>query len=94
MDIKQDESYTPKGNSLNLINKQEISIRYGTDTRDLELIQTQVFENPKGWENIYFNNNNNNSNDVKNNYLISNFIQLTIDKNHENGKDTHIRQIK
>jgi len=64
-----------------------ISIKAGTTYHDLQEIKTVDIEEPTGWVSIALMGANNLP-------LRTNFIQLLVLANHQNGRDTHIRQIK
>ncbi|CAO3625387.1 unnamed protein product [Cunninghamella blakesleeana] len=76
-DVSQDESYTPK----------HISIRGGTDFRDLHEIMELECEENVGWKNADFT--------IISDEPIRVFqLQIAVLSTHFNGRDTHIRQIK
>lgn len=79
-DFKLDESYTP----------HHISIKSGTNYHDLKEIKFLELEEANGW--ISFNFKEKDENSEK--YLNTNFIQVGIVQNHQNGRDTHLRQLK
>ncbi|KAF2068202.1 hypothetical protein CYY_010472 [Polysphondylium violaceum] len=64
----------------------KISVKAGTLIHDLQDIITTEFEEPQGWINIPLL--------VHNKPLRANFLQISVLANHQNGRDTHIRQIK
>eukprot|EP01040_Poterioochromonas_malhamensis_P002175 gene2175-2316_t len=83
VDHSVDESYTPK----------KISVNIGTCAHDLIEIVSLDLSDPVGWIIL----------DLTKNSLVSledqscvraHFLQLKISSMHQNGKDTHIRQIK
>mmetsp|Transcript_22502 Transcript_22502/g.42917 ORF Transcript_22502/g.42917 Transcript_22502/m.42917 type:complete len:180 (+) Transcript_22502:216-755(+) len=78
-DFKQDESYTPN----------KISIRAGNSFQDLREIKVVEFEEPVGWVPISLTEENS-----AKDYIRAYFVQLAVLSNHQNGRDTHIRQIK
>eukprot|EP00854_Cymbomonas_tetramitiformis_P013137 gene13137-15509_t len=78
-DFKQDESYTPN----------KISIRAGNSFHDLREIKVVDLEEPVGW--VTFSLLPENS---AKEYIRAYFVQLAVLSNHQNGRDTHIRQIK
>mmetsp|Transcript_12874 Transcript_12874/g.17595 ORF Transcript_12874/g.17595 Transcript_12874/m.17595 type:complete len:179 (-) Transcript_12874:81-617(-) len=78
-DYKQDESYTPN----------KIIIRAGNSFNDLRDIKVVDLEEPVGWMNFQLTEENS-----QKEYLRAYFIQLVIISNHQNGRDTHLRQIK
>mmetsp|Transcript_32402 Transcript_32402/g.63314 ORF Transcript_32402/g.63314 Transcript_32402/m.63314 type:complete len:216 (+) Transcript_32402:126-773(+) len=86
---RHDESYTPS----------KISIRAGTHFHDLQEIQEVSLDEPNGWLRIPlrradsgYQENETATNDQ--NHLRAFMIQIAILANHENGRDSHIRQIK
>ena len=95
---KMDESYTPK----------VLSIRIGTHFHDLKEVQTLELEEPNGWVDIVLNSidsdkktsegddveDNDDANEKQSNGIRTNMIQLAILSNHQNGRDTHLRQVK
>jgi len=78
-DMKLDESYTPN----------KISVRSGTTFHDLQEIKVIEIGDPNGWISIPLSHPK-----KPNNQLKTNFIQMAILGNHQNGRDTHIRQVK
>ncbi|KAH9555168.1 hypothetical protein CY35_08G101100 [Sphagnum magellanicum] len=78
VDFKVDESYTPN----------KISIRAGNSFHDLREIKVVDLDEPAGW--IYISLFPSDSKD----FLRAFFMQLAVLSNHQNGRDTHIRQIK
>lgn len=77
-DYKLDESYTPS----------RISIRSGTHFNDLQEVEIIDLSEPTGWVNIPIK-------DIRDNNPIRTFmIQIAVISNHQNGRDTHMRQIK
>ncbi|KYR02886.1 hypothetical protein DLAC_11440 [Tieghemostelium lacteum] len=64
----------------------KIQIKAGTTLHDLQEIITTDFEEPVGWIDIPISLNNK--------PLKANLFQISILANHQNGRDTHIRQIK
>ena len=83
-DFKHDESYTPS----------KISIRAGTTFHDLQEIHVEELTEPSGWVKILPPPEQlPDSTDVSR-VLRTHFIQVAILANHQNGRDTHIRQIK
>lgn len=79
-DFKLDESYTPA----------KISIRAGTNFHDLQEIHMQELSEPSGWVTILPQRPAESGEDA----LRTHFLQVAILANHQNGRDTHIRQIK
>ena len=78
-----DESYTPK----------KLSVSVGTCVHDLIEISSIELHEPVGWVIVDL---------TKNNYCAStdhscvraHFLQLKVSAMHQNGKDTHIRQVR
>jgi len=84
-DFKLDESYTPS----------KISIRVGSTFHDLQEIHVHDLNEPSGWVTILppsvcTAEGEGGTEKV----LRTHFIQVAILANHQNGRDTHIRQIK
>ncbi|KAI5072287.1 hypothetical protein GOP47_0012393 [Adiantum capillus-veneris] len=78
VDYKHDESYTPN----------KISVRAGNSFHDLrEIKQVDLFE-PVGWVRVSLCPNDSIE------FLRAFLVQLAVLSNHQNGRDTHIRQIK
>ncbi|EGG14181.1 anaphase promoting complex subunit 10 [Cavenderia fasciculata] len=63
----------------------KISIKAGTTFHDLEEIISTELEEPSGWINIPLNEQRR---------LKANLVQISIHSNHQNGRDTHLRQVK
>lgn len=87
-DFKLDESYTPS----------KISIRVGSTFHDLQEIHVEELNEPSGWVTILPPSEcgaeaAEGSGEPKE-PLRTHFIQVAILANHQNGRDTHIRQIK
>jgi anaphase-promoting complex subunit 10 len=82
-DFKLDESYTPS----------KISIRAGTTFHDLQEIHVQELTEPTGWVTILPRPSEEGGSGERG-LLRTHFIQVAILANHQNGRDTHIRQIK
>ncbi|GAB9462801.1 hypothetical protein Gpo141_00000284 [Globisporangium polare] len=80
LDYKLDESYTPK----------KISIRCGSTVHDLKEIHAQSIAEPNGWVTIPLSV----SNGEEETPLRTFFLQVAIIAMHQNGRDTHIRQVK
>jgi len=78
-DYRVDESYTPG----------KISIWAGTTFHDLTEVKSMDIIEPTGWVSISLTHPKNA--DLP---LITNFIQVAILTNHQNGRDTHLRQVK
>jgi len=80
-EYKMDESYTPS----------MISIRAGTSCHDLREIRCVEVEQPNGWVRIQLAHD---TPTAASPYLRAYFVQIAILANHQNGRDTHVRQIK
>ncbi|EFJ26697.1 hypothetical protein SELMODRAFT_96868 [Selaginella moellendorffii] len=78
VDFKLDESYTPN----------KISVRTGNSFYDLREIKMVELAEPVGWVKVSLC-----PTDSKE-YLRAFLVQLAVLSNHQNGRDTHIRQIK
>ncbi len=84
-DFKLDESYTPS----------KISIRAGTTFHDLQEIHVQELNEPSGWVTILPPPDAEGAPDAIGPAMRSTyFVQVAVLANHQNGRDTHIRQIK
>eukprot|EP00884_Botryococcus_braunii_P009391 jgi/Botrbrau1/18453/Bobra.0072s0036.1 len=79
LDFKLDESYTPK----------RISVRVGTSFYDLREITVLELNEPQGWIRTFITPPGSPEEHVK-----AYFVQLAVLANHQQGRDTHIRQIK
>lgn len=79
-DYKMDESYTPS----------KISIRAGTHFHDLQEVHEMELEEPTGWVNV---NLWSQLPGGERKTLGAYIVQLAVIANHQNGRDTHIRQI-
>ncbi|ORX92760.1 anaphase-promoting complex, subunit 10 [Basidiobolus meristosporus CBS 931.73] len=78
LDYKQDESYTPLRMAFNA----------GTGTHDLQQVQAIEIGEVVGWVNCPLVSSD------KISPFRARYFQVVIYENHQNGKDTHIRQIK
>ncbi|KAJ1625798.1 anaphase-promoting complex, subunit 10/DOC domain-containing protein [Pavlovales sp. CCMP2436] len=88
-DYKLDESYTPS----------KISIRAGTNFHDLQQIKVEELLEPSGWTTISLMQPPSHDDGLSEGEralepLRTYFIQLAVLANHQNGRDTHIRQIR
>lgn len=64
-----------------------ISIRVGTHFSDLQEIEVVVLSEPSGWVHIPVK-------DIREKPIRMFMIQIAVTSNHQNGRDTHLRQIK
>ncbi|CAB3383020.1 anaphase-promoting complex subunit 10 [Cloeon dipterum] len=64
-----------------------ISIRAGTHFNDLQEIEVVELNEPSGWIVIPIK-------DIHDNPLRTFMVQIAVITNHQNGRDTHMRQIK
>ncbi|KAF1793097.1 RIO kinase, conserved site [Phytophthora cactorum] len=80
LDYKLDESYTPK----------KIAIRSGSTVHDLKEIHVQHIAEPNGWISIPLHTDEG----LEKAPLRTFFLQVVILAMHQNGRDTHIRQVK
>lgn len=64
-----------------------LSIRAGSSYNDIQEIETVEFHEPNGWVVIPVKS-------AKNGVLKTFLLQIAVISNHQNGRDTHIRQIK
>ncbi|KAG6959656.1 hypothetical protein JG688_00009988 [Phytophthora aleatoria] len=80
LDYKLDESYTPK----------KIAIRNGSTVHDLKEIHVQHIAEPNGWISIPLHTDEG----LEKAPLRTFFLQVVILAMHQNGRDTHIRQVK
>ena len=84
-DYAKDESYTPAN----------ISIRAGTTFHDIQEVHSMELEEPSGWVTVPLVPP---GAEVRpgepRGYIRTYFIQLAILSCHQNGRDTHIRQIR
>lgn len=65
----------------------KISIRSGTHFNDLQEIEFMELDEPSGWVVI-------NTKDCRDKPIRTFMIQIAVISNHQNGRDTHMRQIK
>ena len=79
-EFKMDESYTPA----------MISIRAGTSCHDFKEVRCVELFKPNGWVRIRLDRERG----AVSPYLRAYFIQIAVLANHQNGRDTHVRQIK
>lgn len=83
-DYKQDESYTPS----------RISIRAGNHFNDLQEIEAVDLQEPTGWTFIPLQSLLSNKASTTPKPLRTFMVQIAVLSNHQNGRDTHMRQIK
>lgn len=96
-DYKLDESYTPS----------KISVRAGNSFHDLREVCVVDLDEPVGWTRVRLDGGNDgteNENAFDKNKkqnsalpgapLRAYFIQLAVLSNHQNGRDTHVRQVR
>ncbi|PNW73766.1 hypothetical protein CHLRE_13g571850v5 [Chlamydomonas reinhardtii] len=79
VDYKLDESYTPS----------RVSVRAGHTYQDLKEVRVLELEEPSGWVVIPLT-----ADDAPHEPLKAFYLQLAVLANHQNGRDTHIRQVK
>ena len=93
LDFKQDESYTP----------QKLSIRIGTSYHDLHEVKVVEMDKPVGWTTVSLESSRARFDTRRVLFLIcfllsssckAFLVQVCVVSNHQNGRDTHIRQIK
>ena len=91
LDYKNDESYTPK----------KISIRTGTTFHDLREIHLLDLDEPDGWVSVRLTMPPRACDGLgaaavrpDEGCLRSHFIQVCVCSMHQNGRDTHVRQVK
>lgn len=80
-DYRMDESYTP----------QRIAVRIGTRWSDIRMVRTEEVQEPQGWIVIPL------FQEVSGQqvpYVSGRVLQICILSNHQNGRDTHVRQVK
>lgn len=82
-DYKLDESYTPA----------KIQIKAGTGYHDLEEVRTVNLDEPHEWVSIPLRARKGGWSD-NGGLLRAHLVQLAVLSSHQNGRDTHIRQIK
>lgn len=64
-----------------------VSIRIGTHFNDLQEIEVIMLSEPSGWIRVQIR-------DMKDRPIRVFMIQIAVTSNHQNGRDTHMRQIK
>mmetsp|Transcript_39722 Transcript_39722/g.94129 ORF Transcript_39722/g.94129 Transcript_39722/m.94129 type:complete len:211 (-) Transcript_39722:89-721(-) len=91
-DFKHDESYTPS----------KISIRAGTHFHDLQEVKEVTLDEPTGWLSVplsqrdltFTEQDATGGSAGRDESLRAFMLQIAVLANHENGRDSHIRQIK
>eukprot|EP00287_Rhodomonas_sp_CCMP768_P008166 CAMPEP_0196737732 /NCGR_PEP_ID=MMETSP1091-20130531/15368_1 /TAXON_ID=302021 /ORGANISM="Rhodomonas sp., Strain CCMP768" /LENGTH=210 /DNA_ID=CAMNT_0042081623 /DNA_START=123 /DNA_END=755 /DNA_ORIENTATION=+ len=90
-DFKHDESYTPS----------KISIRAGTHFHDLQEVKEVTLEEPTGWLSVPLSRRDLSHDNADPDHvpdqqpsLRAFMVQVAVLANHENGRDSHIRQVK
>ncbi|EFN51661.1 hypothetical protein CHLNCDRAFT_139870 [Chlorella variabilis] len=78
-DYKLDESYTPT----------KISIRVGNTFSDVREVRSIELSEPQGWVVVSLP-----PDDEPEAYLKGFLLQIAVLANHQNGRDTHIRQVR
>ncbi|GMH34077.1 hypothetical protein BSKO_01911 [Bryopsis sp. KO-2023] len=78
LDYTLDESYSPN----------RIAVRAGNSFYDLEDIANMSFKEPQGWIVIPLKLSGGEK------FIKASLLQIVVLSNHQNGRDTHIRQIK
>jgi anaphase-promoting complex subunit 10 len=78
LDYKLDESYTPK----------TISIKSGTTFHDLKEIWSIELDEPSGWIECPLKRQ------IGGSFIRTFFLQICFNSMHQNGRDTHVRQVK
>ncbi|KAF0701692.1 Aste57867_7888 [Aphanomyces stellatus] len=84
LDYKLDESYTPK----------MLMIRAGTTFHDLVDIKAHTIAEPNGWVTIPLTQTVVSGAAAFEKPLRTFFLQISVTGMHQNGRDTHIRQVK
>ena len=65
----------------------KVSVRCGTNFNDLQEIEVMELKEPSGWVKIPLK-------DLNDRLVRSFMVQIAIISNHQQGRDTHLRQIK
>jgi len=81
LDYKLDESYTPK----------KMSLRTGTTFHDLHEVHELELDEPSGWVTVPIGGIVNHGGQG---VVRTHFLQIEVLEMHQNGRDTHIRQVK
>ena len=85
-DYKLDESYTPS----------KIAVRAGNSFHDLREVRVVDLDEPVGWTRVRLDANENDADAASSGGapLRAYFLQIAVLSNHQNGRDTHVRQVK
>lgn len=84
-DYKLDESYTPS----------KIAVRAGNSFHDLREVRVVDLDEPVGWTRVRLDVNKTDADDGAGGApLRAYFLQIAVLSNHQNGRDTHVRQVK
>mmetsp|Transcript_19007 Transcript_19007/g.37511 ORF Transcript_19007/g.37511 Transcript_19007/m.37511 type:complete len:201 (+) Transcript_19007:23-625(+) len=83
-DYKLDESYTPN----------KISLRAGTGFHDLKEVQKIDLDEPSGWVAIDLSPLADDQSKAGVQSMRAHLLQIAVLASHQNGRDTHIRQVK
>ncbi|KAI8614904.1 anaphase promoting complex subunit 10-like protein [Chytriomyces sp. MP71] len=78
LDYRQDESYCPS----------KISVRAGSTMQDVQELHRLDLDEPSGWISVDLRD------ETTGHPLHAHLVQIAILCNHQNGKDTHIRQVQ
>jgi len=65
----------------------KISVRCGTHFNDLQEVEVVEVTEPSGWVQIFLK-------DIRDRPICTFMLQLAVLSNHQNGRDTHLRQIR
>ncbi len=90
VDYRNDESYTP----------QKVSFRMGNSYYDLHEIKTVELEEPQGWVVIPLGGGSGGEGSEQGGLagerepVRTHCLQIAVLSNHQNGRDTHLRQVK
>ena len=84
-DYKLDESYTPS----------KISVRAGNSFHDLREVRVVDLDEPVGWTRVRLDKSDESdeSDGAAGAPLRAYFLQIAVLSNHQNGRDTHVRQV-
>lgn len=82
VNYSMDESYTP----------HRIAVRIGTRSSDIRVVTTEEVQEPQGWITIPLYEGH--PDRIRQPYLTGRILQIVILSNHQNGRDTHVRQLK